>query len=154
MDIGTRRWYFRNVFQICVFVFQEKSTFQKNHLLTEQVPLHLLTKKQKHMETALLGLALPEVLSRLKELLIRKGYIVQTMNTSVIVAYQEGGWFRRQRQMVFEISTLEKNVTRIDITAIINSEKSTREEEEILEETYASAIHNSINTPIRSYGFR
>ena len=118
------------------------------------MPLHLLTKKQKHMETALLGLALPEVLSRLKELLIRKGYIVQTMNTSVIVAYQEGGWFRRQRQMVFEISTLEKNVTRIDITAIINSEKSTREEEEILEETYASAIHNSINTPIRSYGFR
>jgi hypothetical protein len=107
------------------------------------------------METALLGLDLPEVLQRLKEMLLRKGFIVQTMNTSVVVAYQEGGWFRRPRQMVFEISKMDNNTTRIDITAIINSEKNNREEEELLEETYASAIYNNFTNVLQqSYGIR
>ncbi len=107
------------------------------------------------METALLGLDLSEVLNRLKEMILRKGFIIQTMNNNVVVAYQEGSWFRRPRQVVFEISSLDKNITRIDITAIINSEKSNRQDEEIMEENYASDIYNNF-TPaaLQTYGIR
>ena len=106
------------------------------------------------METALLGLALPEVLEKLKEMLLRKGFIVQTMNSSVIIAYQEGNWIRKARQLVFEISTMNQNVTRIDITAIINSDKNNRHEEELIEETYANAIYNNFTRILQPHGIR
>jgi hypothetical protein len=106
------------------------------------------------METALLGLALPLVLEKLKEMLIRKGFIIQTLNPAVVVAYQEGSWIRKPRQLVFEISTMNQNVTRIDITAIINSNKNNRKEEEIIEETYASAIYTSFTNILQPHGIR
>ena len=106
------------------------------------------------METALLGLALPEVLEKLKEMLLRKGFIVQTLNSSVVIAYQEGNWLRKARQLVFEISTVNQNVTRIDITAIINSTKNNRQEEELIEETYASAIYNNFTNILQPHGIR
>lgn len=106
------------------------------------------------METALLGLALPDVLEKLKEMLLRKGFIVQTMNSSVVVAYQEGNWFKKACQLVFEISTVNQNVTRIDITAILNSTKNNRQEEELIEETYASAIYNNFTNILQPHGIR
>lgn len=106
------------------------------------------------METALLGLALPEVLEKLKEMLLRKGFVVQTLNSSVVIAFQEGNWLRKSRQLVFEISTVNKNVTRIDITAIINTTKNSRQEEELIEETYASAIYNNFTNILQPHGTR
>ena len=100
------------------------------------------------METALMGLALPQVLIQLKDLLIRQGFMVQTMPTHnpVIVAYQEGNWFRSRRQLILEISSVEKNVTRIDITAVIDAKKESRHAEELIEESFASSLYRSFKT--------
>jgi hypothetical protein len=102
------------------------------------------------METALLGLALPQVLKQLKELLLRQGFLVQTMPTHnpVIVAYQEGNWFRTGKQLVLEISQIEQNVTRIDITAILDAKKDSRHAEELIEESFASSLYRSFKTLI------
>lgn len=102
------------------------------------------------METALLGLALPQVLKQLKELLIRQGFLVQTMPTHnpTIVAYQQGGWFRTGKQIVLEISSVEQHVTRVDITAIIDTKKSSRHAEELIEESFASSLYRSFKNII------
>jgi hypothetical protein len=94
------------------------------------------------METTLLGLALPSVLQKLKAMLVRKGYLVQTIQTGnpVVVAYQKGNWLRSARQLVFEITSIESYVTRIDVTAVIESHKKNRHAEEIIEETYANKL--------------
>ena len=113
-----------------------------------------ITIQSSTMETALLGLALPDVLEKLKEMLLRKGFVVQTLNSSVVIAHQEGNWLRKARQLVFEISTVNKNVTRIDITAIINTNKNSRQEEELIEETYASAIYNNFTNILQPHGIR
>jgi hypothetical protein len=96
------------------------------------------------METTLLGLAMPTVLPRLKEILNRKGFLVQTMPTPnpVLVAYRKGNWIRKAKQLVLEISSIENNLTRIDITAIIDDRKAGKKIEEIIEESYASVIYN------------
>jgi hypothetical protein len=105
------------------------------------------------METALLGIALPNVLQKLKEMLIREGFMVQTVPTAnpVIVAYQEKRWYRKPKQVVFEISSLERNVTRIDITAILNNNKNSRHAEEIIEENLASAIYRNFKSLIQPH---
>lgn len=104
------------------------------------------------METALLGLALPTVLKQLKEILVRKGFMVQTVPTHnpVIVAYQEGGWFRSGKQLVFEISSVDKDVTRVDITAIIETKKNSRHAEELIEESIASTIYRNFKNLVDS----
>jgi hypothetical protein len=105
------------------------------------------------METALLGIALPNVLQKLKEMLIREGFLVQTVRTGnpVIVAYQEKRWYRRPKQVVFEISSVDRNLTRIDITAILNYKKNSRHAEEIIEENLASAIYSNFKSLIKSH---
>ena len=104
------------------------------------------------METTLLGLAMPNALQQLKELLIRKGYLVQTMPTAnpVIVAYQEGNWLRSSKQLVLEISSVENNMTKVDITAIVNNKKNSRHAEEVVEENFVSSLYNNFKKVIKS----
>lgn len=85
------------------------------------------------METTFLGLALPNVLQKLKTILKKKGFQVQTMPTSnpVIIAYQRGNWLRKPKQLVLEISAVENELTRIDITAIVDKKDSDYLEETI-----------------------
>jgi hypothetical protein len=101
-------------------------------------------KNASKMETTLLGLAMPSVLPPLKEMLNRKGFLVQTMPTHnpVLVAYRKGNWLRSARQLIIEISSIEKNLTRIDVTAIITGEKVNKHTEEVIEETFATVIYN------------
>ena len=108
------------------------------------------------METALLGIDLPEVLNRLKEMLIRRGFMVQTMptGTPVIVAYQEGSWYRSPKQLVLEISEMDNKVTRVDITAILNHRKDNRHAEELIEENFATAIYENFKSLIKAHGIR
>jgi hypothetical protein len=91
------------------------------------------------MESTFLGISMPKVLQQLKHMLMRKGFMVQTMPTAnpVLVAYQKGGWFRKPKQLVVEIVPVNKEVTRIDITAII---ENSRHAEELFELDFASAI--------------
>jgi ribosomal protein S8 len=109
-------------------------------------------KNASKMETTLLELGMPKVLQKLKEMLIRKGYLVQTMPTSnpVIVAYQEGNWLRSSRQLVLEISSVDNNMTKIDITAIISKKKFNSNAEEVLEENFASSLYNFFKKVIQS----
>lgn len=105
------------------------------------------------METTLLGLALPSVLQELKKILLRKGFLVQVVPTAnpVIVAFKKGGWFSKPKKLVLEISSEEKNITRVDITAIIGKENP--REEELIEENFVSTLYNNFNKVIRTpYG--
>ncbi len=99
------------------------------------------------METTLLGLALPNVLKKIKELLIRQGFIVQTMPIAnpVLLAYKEGGWLRRPRQLVIEIISENNNMTRINITAIINNNNDTNPSEKYLEENFTFMLYRVFN---------
>ena len=93
------------------------------------------------MESTFLGISMPKVLQQLKSMLMQKGFRVQTMPTSypVLVAYRKGGWFRKSKQLVVEIVPVDKEVTRIDITAII---EHSRHAEELYELDFASALMN------------
>jgi hypothetical protein len=107
------------------------------------------------METTHLGLALPNVLKQLKEMLIRRGFVVQTMPTAnpVLVAYQNGNWLRRPKQIVLELSSVQNNITRVDITAILNNRNDNLHDEEILEENFVSALYNTFKKVIQTpYG--
>ncbi len=105
------------------------------------------------METALLGLALPQVLKEVKMMLISQGFLVQTMPTPnpVIVAYREGSWYRKSKQIVLEITQMENNLTRIDITAIVKNKKEDRHAEELIEESFASSIYHSFKSIIQPH---
>lgn len=85
-------------------------------------------------------------------MLIRKGFMVQTMPTHnpVIVAYQEGSWFRTGKQLVLEISSVGQDITRIDITAIIPNKNANRQAEELIEESFASSIYRSFKDLIET----
>ena len=107
------------------------------------------------METTHLGLALPKVLKQLKQMLIRRGFIVQIMPTAnpVLVAYQNGNWLRRPRQIVIELSSVRNNLTRIDITAILNNKNDNSHDEQILEGNFVSALYNTFKKVIQTpYG--
>ena len=107
------------------------------------------------METTLLGIALPNVLKKLKEMLISQGFIVQTMPTPnpVLVAYKEKSWWQSPKKLVIEITSENNNTTRINITAIINNMKDSHHAEEILEENFTSKLYNVFNKVIqRPYG--
>lgn len=97
------------------------------------------------METALLGCALPLVIQKLQEMLIRKGFRVQTLReqTTIIMAYQDGTWYRSPKQVVLELSPVEDSITRVDVTAIIDTKKKDPEAEEVIEEKIVSAIYQN-----------
>ena len=106
------------------------------------------------METTLLGLALPSVLQELKKILVKQGFLVQIVPTPnpVIVAIKKGGWFSKSKQLVLEISSENQNMTRIDITAIVDKKNNTHAEE-ILEENFVTTLYNNFKKVIqRPYG--
>ena len=107
------------------------------------------------METTHLGLAMPKVLKQLKEMLIRRGFIVQIMPTAnpVLIASQNGNWLRRPRQIVLELSSIENNLTRIDITAILINRNDNTNDEHIIEGNFVSALYNTFKKVIQTqYG--
>jgi hypothetical protein len=101
-------------------------------------------KNELKMETTFFGLAMPKVLQHVRNILMRKGFLVQLMPTSepVLIAYQSGNWLRKGRHLILEMRSLENNLTRIDITAIVNK-KNSRHDEEILELDFASVLRNA-----------
>ena len=78
---------------------------------------------------------------------MRKGFTVQTMPTSnpILVAHQKGNWWRKSKQLIIEIISLENNLTRIDITAILNTNTENRHAEEVIEGNFASAFKKKLN---------
>ena len=96
------------------------------------------------MEITLLGLAVPGVLQQLKKLLVSQGFIVQTMPTAnpVLIAYKKGSWFSRPKQLIIEIISEQNNITRLDITAIVESKTNNRHVEEIVEENFVTKLNN------------
>jgi len=96
------------------------------------------------METTLLGLAMPSVLPPLKDCLQRRGFQVQTMPTPnpVLLAYRKGNWLRSARKLIIEITSIENHLTRVDITAIAESDRNTTWTERAIEGTFASMIYN------------
>ena len=103
------------------------------------------------MESTLLGLGMPNVLQKLKKVLQNKGFLVQTMPTAnpILVAYRKGNWWRRSKQLVIEIISINSNLTRIDITAVINGGTPRPDAEEIIEGNLASTINNSFKKVIK-----
>lgn len=100
------------------------------------------------METALLTWALPLVLAQLKDMFSARGYMVEVIQRKepVLIAYQEGTWYKSSRQVVFHLSKMDEKVTRIDVTAIIDSTKSNRQAEEIVEEKIVEAIYQNFKS--------
>jgi hypothetical protein len=107
------------------------------------------------MEITLLGLAVPGVLQQIKKLLVSQGFIVQTMPTAnpVLIAYKKGSWFRRPRQLIIEISSEQNNVTKLDITAIIENKTNNQRVEEIVVGDFVTKLKNVIkHVTQRPYG--
>lgn len=101
------------------------------------------------METALLGCALPVVTHLLEDVLRSRGYQVETYKDrpEQILAYQKGSWFRSPRRVEINLLPLGDNITRIEVTAEIESRNRNEEAEEVLEEKIIEAIcKNNLNT--------
>ena len=100
------------------------------------------------METALVGLALPALITKLKELLSELGFKVQSLNEKkpVLLAEQNGNWYRSSKQVLLQFSRMDDQVTRIDVTVIIENNKKNRRAEEVIEEKIVATIYETINT--------
>ena len=108
------------------------------------------------MTTTLLGLAMPNVLKKVKEFLTSRGFLVQTIPTSnpVLLASQRANWFRKSKQLIIEVISIENNLTRIDITAVLKTSRNTQSESNI-EKSYVNSINQSLKNVIKSsYGIR
>ena len=97
------------------------------------------------METALLKYSLADVIKKLKEVLIRQGFLIENFDerNKVVMAYRDGNWYRSPKHILFELSSMDTRVTRIDITASIDSRRKNRKAEEVVEEKIASIIYNN-----------
>lgn len=95
------------------------------------------------METALLRYSLTEVINKLKNLLIKHGFLIENFDEQrkVLVAYKDGKWYRTPKHIVFELSSMDGILTRIDITASLEGKKKNRQAEELIEEKIASVIY-------------
>lgn len=100
------------------------------------------------METALVGLALPALITRLKELMNELGFKVQSLNDKkpVLLAEQNGNWYRSPKQVLLQFSRMDEKVTRIDVTVIIENSKKNRRAEEVIEEKIVATIYETIHT--------
>ncbi len=97
------------------------------------------------METALFKSSLSEVIRRLKEILVHQGFIIENFDEQekVVMAYQNGNWYRLPKHILFELSSVDSYLTRIDITASIEGKKKSREAEEVIEEKIVSIIYSN-----------
>ncbi len=97
------------------------------------------------METALFKSSLTEVIRKLKEILIRQGFMIRNFDeqNQVVMAYKDGNWYRTPKHILFELSSVDSSLTRIDITASIESKKKSRQAEEVIEEKIVTIIYNN-----------
>jgi len=96
------------------------------------------------METALLNCSVSEVIQLLKKLLKKEGYKIENIDSQemVVLAYRDGRWFSQTKHVMFQISSLDINSTRIDVTATIEGMNNSKEAEEALEEKIVSSIYH------------
>ena len=97
------------------------------------------------METALLKYSLADVIKKLRELLVKQGFLIENFDEAnkVVMAYRDGNWYRSPKYILFELSSMDNRVTRIDVTASIEGRKKNREAEEVEEEKIVSIIYNN-----------
>jgi hypothetical protein len=96
------------------------------------------------METALFKSSLTDVIRKLKEILIRQGFMIRNFDEqNQVVAYKDGNWYRTPKHILFELSSVDSSLTRIDITASIESKKKSRQAEEVIEEKIVTIIYNN-----------
>jgi hypothetical protein len=97
------------------------------------------------METALLKYSLAEVIKKLRDILVKQGFLIENFDEQkmVVMAFRDGNWYRTPRHILFELSSMDNRLTRIDITASIEGKKKSREAEEVIEEKIVSVIYNS-----------
>jgi len=98
------------------------------------------------METCVLNCPVAEVIQLLKGLLKRQGYEIEKIDLteSVVLAFRNGKWFSQKQTVSFQISSIEANFTRVDVTATIDGKNKSREAEEVLEEKIVSGIYDFI----------
>ncbi len=96
------------------------------------------------METALLNCSVQEVIQLLKSLLKKEGYEIEKidLNETIVLAYRDGKWFSQKQHVLFQISTMDDEHTRVDVTATIDSKTKSEEAEEVLEEKIVSNIYH------------
>ena len=97
------------------------------------------------METALLKYSLVDVIKRLREVLVKQGFLIENFDEAnkVVMAYRDGNWYRSPKYILFELSSMDQRITRIDITASIESRRKNRKAEEVVEEKIVSIIYNN-----------
>ena len=98
------------------------------------------------METALFRSSMADVIRKLRETLIKQGFLIENFDeqNKVVMAYQNGNWYRTPKHILFELSSLDRSVTRIDVTASIESKKKKRREaEEVIEEKIVSIMYSN-----------
>ena len=96
------------------------------------------------METALLNCSVHEVIQLLKGLLKKQGYEIEKidLNETIVLAYRDGKWFSQKQHVLFQISSLDDQHTRVDVTATIEGNKKSVVAEELLEEKIVSSIYH------------
>jgi len=96
------------------------------------------------METALLKCSLADVINKLKEILLQQGFLIEKfdLKNKEVMAYQNGNWYRNPKHILFELSPVDNNLTRIDVTASLETKKKNRKAEEVIEEKIVSIIYN------------
>ncbi|CAN5485594.1 hypothetical protein BH11BAC1_BH11BAC1_17470 [soil metagenome] len=96
------------------------------------------------METALLNCSVNEVIQLLKGLLKKQGYEIEEidMHEIIVLAYRDGKWFSQKQHVLFQISSMDKQCTRVDVTATIDGSKKSNDAEEILEEKLVLGIYD------------
>lgn len=99
------------------------------------------------METALVGLSFPLAVKELTGLFSRRGYRIlkEEFQARRIVVYRKASWYRRARKIILHLTPLEKNHTRIDITAIIDTRHPT--DDVRLEENLTTIICRQLQHP-------
>jgi hypothetical protein len=95
------------------------------------------------METALLNCSVSEVIQLLKKLLKKEGYEIENIDPheTIVLAYRSGKLFSKKKRVMFQISSPDGHLTRIDVTATIEGRKKSKEDEEALEEKIVSGIY-------------
>lgn len=97
------------------------------------------------METALFKSSLSDVIEKLRKILVKQGFLIENFDDKnmVVIAFRNGNWYRTPRHILFELSSVENSLTRIDITAYLEGKKKSRQAEEVIEEKIVSVIYHN-----------
>jgi hypothetical protein len=100
------------------------------------------------METVLVGCPFPLAKDHLSALLAGLGFVVICHEHDLprVVGFKSG-WLSYSKKLILELSPIDNNTTRIDISAFRFTHKL-KSEDELLEEKIASAICEKMKTPL------